>query len=271
MTELENEFPQMEDTGDEVNPAEIEIGSPTSYAEESEITEPISVNEESPAEDAEPETLPEPVDDPAADAETLVEAEPEAPKEESKIRRFFRSLLRWTLGLLIVLGIGFVTAVYLLYRPEVQNVRDLQGQLQSEKQMAGEQAAELEAQIDGLDAQIADLEPLATKNEELIAAQNEFELHIAILDARLDVSNALLALAIDDPARARVSLDRTGEALAKVSSLLPEDQREIVTALEQRLELVLSEMEDEPYAAQSDLDVLEKRLLEMEDALFGSQ
>ncbi len=278
MTELENEFPEMEDSGDEVNPAEIEIGSPAPLAGESEITEPVTA-----AEDVPPEVVEtEPVDDLAADvevapdvdADVVADAEmlsdAEAPKEESKIRRFFRALLRWTLGLLIVFGIGFLTAVYLLYRPEVQNTRDLQGQLQNEKQMAGEQVTELEGQIDGLEAQIADLEPLATKNEELLAVQGEFELHIAILDARLDVSNAIMALATDDPARARVSLDQTGEALSKVSSLLPEDQRDIVTSLEQRLELVLSEMEDDPYAAQSDLDVLEKRLLEMEDALFGA-
>lgn len=268
MTELENEFPQLEDNGDEVNPAAIEIGNTTPDAEGAAITQPVAITEDVPAEAQEPETVADL--DPLEDV--VVEDAPvdDAPKEDSKIRVFFRALLRWTLGLLIVLGLGFLAAVYLLYRPEVQTTKDLQSQLLSEQLAASEQVADLESQIAGLEDQIAALEPLATENAELVAVQNEFELHIAILDARIDVSNALLALATDDPARARVSLDRTGEALAKVSSLLPEDQREIVTALEQRLELVLSEIEDEPYAAQSDLDVLEKRLLEMEDALFGS-
>ncbi len=270
MTELENEFPQMEDNGNEVNHSEIEIGSPTPYAEESEITQPAAVTEEVPADALEPEIDAELEPDPVEDVGVDEAPVDDAPKEESKIRRFFRALLRWTLGLLIVFGIGFLAAVYLLYRPEFQTTKDLKSQLQSEQLAASEQVADLESQIVGLEAQIAGLEPLATENAELVAVQNEFELHIAILDARIDVSNALLALATDDPARARVSLDRTGESLAKVSSLLPEDQREIVTALEQRLELVLSEMEDDPYAAQSDLDVLEKRLLEMEDALFGA-
>ncbi|MBL7163410.1 MAG: hypothetical protein ISS57_12450 [Anaerolineales bacterium] len=254
MTELENEFPTTEESGDELNSPDAGIQSPEPLAEASEIAEPVVPVEEAPTEVAEPEP----------------ESEEEAPKEESKVRRFFRLLLRWTLGLLIVFGFGFLTAVYLLYRPEVQGTRELQNQIQSEQQAAEEQFAGLESEITALEGQIDDLNPLAVENEELLAAQGEFELHIAILDARVDVSNALLALAVDDPARARVSLDRTGEALATVSGLLPADQRAMVTSMEQRLELVLGEMEDDPYAAQSDLDVLSKSLLELEDALFGS-
>jgi len=254
MTELENEFPTTEESGDELSPPDAGIESPEPLAEASEIAEPVVPVEEAPTEVAELES----------------ESEEEAPKEESKVRRFFRLLLRWTLGLLIVFGFGFLTAVYLLYRPEVQGNRELQNQIQSEQQAAEEQFAGLESEITALEGQIDDLNPLAVENEELLAAQGEFELHIAILDARVDVSNALLALAVDDPARARVSLDRTGEALATVSGLLPADQRAMVTSMEQRLELVLGEMEDDPYAAQSDLDVLSKSLLELEDALFGS-
>ncbi len=260
MTELENEIPTVDESGEEISPAETEPESSATLAEPSEITEPNVPVEEAPVEDTQPEPEPEPG----------AGVEAEAPKEESKVRRFFRLLVRWTLGLLIVFGLGFLTAVYLLYQPEVQSNRVLQNQIQAEQQTAGEQAADLESQIGELQAQIDDLRPLAEENEALLAVQDGFELHIAILDARLDVSNALLALAVDDPARARVSLERTGEALTKVERLLPADQREIVTALQNRLELALNEMEDDPYAAQSDLDVLAKRLLEMEDGLFGS-
>ncbi len=259
MTELENEFPTTNDGGIEAGSPDANTASPAPLAGDSEITEPIP-----PVEEKEPEPVAE------AETEAVSDAEEEEPKQESRVRRFFRALVRWTLGLLIVFGLGFLAAVYLLYRPEVQSNRELSSQIQSEQQVAAEQAAELENQIGVLEAQIEDLQPLATENEQLIAVQDGFDLHISILDARLDVSNALLALAVDDPARARVALERTGDALTKVSGLLPEDQREIVTALQQRLDLVLDEMEDDPYAAQSDLDVLAKSLLEMEDALFGS-
>ena len=142
--------------------------------------------------------------------------------------------------------------------------------MQTEQQVAGEQVAELESQIGLLESQIESLQPLATENEQLLAVQDEFELHISILDARVDVANALLALATDDSARARVALERTGETLAKISSLLPDDQREIVSSMDQRLELALDGMEDASYVAQSDLDVLTKLLLELEDSLFGT-
>ncbi len=253
MTELENEFPTTEEGGEDLSPPEAAPDTSAPLAEDSEITEPVVLAEEAPAEAPEPE--PEP--------------EAEAPKQESKVRRFFRMTLRWTLGLLIVFGLGFLAAVYSLYQPEVQNNRESLNQKQSELQAAEEQVAELEDQILALEGQIDDLNPLATENEQLLSAQDQFELHIAILNVRVDVSNALLALAGDDPARARVVLDKTGEALERVSSLLPVDQREMVTSMEQRLELVLDEIEDAPYAAQSDLDVLAKSLLELEDALFG--
>jgi len=251
MTKQENEFPPIEMSGDESSLPKAEIASLTAFAEASESSpEPVVPVEEIPPEVSEPEEG--------------------APKDESKARRFFRMLLRWTLGLLIVFGVGFLTAVYMLYRPEVQLNRELQNQLQSQQQAAEQQVAELESQIGELEAQVDDLSPLAAENEELLAAQVEFEVHISILDARMDVSNALLALAMDDPAKARVSLDRTGETLANLSSLLPADQRGMVTSMEQRLELALTEIEADPYAAKSDLDVLAKSLLELEDSLFGS-
>ncbi|MBL7164659.1 MAG: hypothetical protein ISS57_18890 [Anaerolineales bacterium] len=259
MTELENKFPTTEANGDEISPPDAGIESVEPLAE------PVAPMAEVLTEVTEPKPEPEP--ESASDADAISEAE--APKEESKVRRIFRMLLRWTLGILIVFGVGFLTAVYMLFRPEVQSNRELQNQIQSEQQAAEEQFADLESQIAGLEGQIDDLNPLAIENEELLAAQGEFELHIAILDARLDVSNALLALAVNDPARARVSLEKTGDALATVSSMLPEDQRAMVTSMEQRLDLALTEMEDDPYAAQSDLDVLSKSLLELEDALFG--
>ncbi len=200
---------------------------------------------------------------PAAEAEIT-------PKPESKVRRFFRTLLRWTLGVLIVFGAGFIAAIFLLYNPEKAG-------LEAQQIASQAQQAELQTQLDTAKGEIADLEaqvsglnPLATENNTLLASQAEYELHILTLDSRLDVTGALLALAENDTARAQVILDRTGDKLTAMKEMLPATQSGMVAGMAQRLELIMSEIADDPYAAQSDLDVLSNSLLELENALFGT-
>jgi hypothetical protein len=93
-------------------------------------------------------------------------------------------------------------------------------------------------------------------------------LHIAILSARADVVTAQLALAKKDPAKARVALNRTPKTLETMLSQLPADQKKVVTDMQARLKLAISEIENNQYAADSDLDVLGTSLLEMENAYF---
>ncbi|MEA3351916.1 MAG: hypothetical protein U9Q82_14995 [Chloroflexota bacterium] len=189
--------------------------------------------------------------------------EPKPKKEDSKARLFFRKVLRWLLGIIIVFGLGFIASIFMLYRPEVQDYQDEVQTLNGKLQTAQEEIAALENEIDRLT-------PLENENEALIAMQNEFELRIAVLNARIDVANAQLALAEEDTSKAQISLEKTGDALASINKLLPTDQSDIVAAMQQRLELSLSEIKDDPYAAQSDLDVLATNLLQLEDSLFGS-
>lgn len=182
---------------------------------------------------------------------------------ESRARRVFRQVLRWSLGLLIVFALGFLAAVYAVYRPSNQAQ---QGEINGLR-------AELEAansQVEALEERVESLEPLIAENETLLATQGDLKLHIAILNARVDIANARLALDDEDAAGALVSLENTGDALQTMKTLLPLNQREVATAMQQRLNLVLEEVEAEPYAAQSDLDVMAKRLLELEHALFGT-
>jgi len=256
MTELENgtTTPEPETTGLEIDP----IKSPGDSVEPAypvvEPTPPV-------VETTPPVVEPEP------------EPEPEEPKKVNKVRRFLRNLLRWVLSILIVFGLGFLTAIFAIYRPELQIYQEQLNQSANELTSVQEQLAEKETTyqslIAELEGQVDTLQPLADENQALVAVQNEHQLHTAILDARLDVANAQLALAGDDTAMANVILAQTGETLATINSLLPDNQKELATAMEQRLELVLSEIEEDPFAAQSDLDVLEKALLELEDALFG--
>jgi len=188
---------------------------------------------------------------------------------ESKSRGFFRRLLRWAAGVLIVFGLGLLAAIFLLYRPEVQKAEAARVTAQAEIEQARAQVADLEDQVDGLKDKIAALQPLEDANTQLLDVQDGLNLHIAILDARLDVATALLALAGQDSAQALVILDQTGATLDRIGQFLAPEQLNTITSMKQRLELVLTEIEDDPYAAQSDLDVLATNLLQLEDALIS--
>ena len=187
---------------------------------------------------------------------------------ESKTRQFFRKLFRWAAGVLIIFGVGLITGIFLLYRPATLEAERSMSLADSELTSAQGQIAELGVQISALEAQIDTLQPLKDANTALLAVQDGLILHIAILDVRIDVTSALLALSQEDNARAQVLLDNTTDTLNQISTLLEPAQRDIATAMIQRLDLVLSEIEDDPYAAISDLDVLRTNLLQLEDALI---
>ena len=155
----------------------------------------------------------------------------------------------------------------MLYRPEVQKAETARRAAQNELDQAYSQVAALEDQVASLQDRIATLQPLETTNIELLAVQDGLHLHIAILEARLDVTSALLALSEQDNARALVVLDKTGATLDRIGEFLAPEQLNTITTMKQRLELVLTEIETDPYAAQSDLDVLAANLLQLQDAL----
>ncbi len=115
----------------------------------------------------------------------------EAPKAESKVRVFFRKLFRWSLGILIIFGIGFAVASLTIFKTE----RDKQ-------ELTSLELADARAQIVDLSAQISTLQSAVIESDaklsEQLSEQENFALHVAILSARVDVANAHLALADDN-------------------------------------------------------------------------
>ena len=190
---------------------------------------------------------------------------------ENKSRRFFRNLIRWAAGVLIVFGLGLLTAIFLLYRPGMEKAGAAQQAAQAEIEQARAQVTDLESQVTYLEDRVDALQSLEDDNTQLLATQDGLNLHIAILDARLDVANALLALSGSEPdsASALVILNQTGATFDRIGQFLANEQLDTITKMKQRLELVMTEIENDPYAAQSDLDVLATNLLQLEDSLIG--
>jgi len=196
------------------------------------------------------ETKPEPV--------SAKETKAPQPKPESRMNRFMVSLMRWVLGILILAGLGALLAIYALYLPMRQRLQQSQAEVES----ANQRVADLEGKVEGLT-------PIETKNKDLQVELGKAELHVTILSARADIAAAQLALALNDPVKARLALNKTPETLKKLESQLESDKKKLATDMQSRLELAVKGIGNNAYAANSDLDVLATGLIELENAYFA--
>lgn len=198
----------------------------------------------------------------------------EIQKEESHSRTVFRKFIRWTFGLLIVFGLGFLTAVFTIYNPKV-NELDQSGKnldnaqstitvLESEINAQQNEIDRLGDQINNLESEISDLE---TENQAFVENQSGFHLQITLLKTRSDVISAQVEIYQENPAQARLLLDSASQNLTTVESLLPDDLKDVVSPLQNRLALAVGEIEDDPETAIADLAILAGDLLEITNAL----
>jgi hypothetical protein len=197
-------------------------------------------------------------------------------KEESHSRKVFRKFIRWTFGLLVVFGLGYLAAIFTIYTPKVDELDQSGKNLNNAQSTIMELESEINTQqneIDRLGGQINNLEAeksnLETENQALVDQQIGFQLQIALLKTRSDVISAQVELYQENPAQARLVLDSASQNLTTVESLLPDDLKDVVSPLQNRLELAVGEIEDDPETAIADLAILAGDLLEIENALFN--
>lgn len=190
---------------------------------------------------------------------------PKAPRAQPlRIR-----LLRWTLGVLLLFALGFITALVWLYLPMRQQANLLQSQLQQSAQQLEAQTKQADERIASLQSEVDRLSQVESENTELQSQLDEQQLHSAILAARMDVSAAQLALSRDDPARLRLAFVKTPEAWEQISANLQPDQRKIVEDMRNLMDLALESAEGEPAAASEALNQLAASLVELENAYFA--
>ncbi|MDD5467154.1 MAG: hypothetical protein PHS96_05065 [Anaerolineales bacterium] len=188
-------------------------------------------------------------------AETSTAGEAQAGKE-SRAGRAMTRMLRRLLGLLIVFGLGAIAVLYSLYIPTRQVVYDQEVGLQQ----AQERITELEEQV-------ASLSVLESENLELRKELDEANLHTLLLSALANVNAARVALAEDDIATARAYLAEAN-TIKDLAALVAPEQRDAVTDMVKRLELAVSEIDKDKFAALSDLDVLAANLTQLKNTFF---
>jgi len=182
----------------------------------------------------------------------------QALEKESRIGRFLKSATRWLFGLLIVFGLGALAVIFLLYTPTRQTLQQTQADLETAKQ-----------KISDLESQVQKMAALETQNASLQKEVDAGVLHIKLLTALTDVDTARVALAEKDAPAAKAALADTAATIKEISTLAGSNQSEAVKFIQDRLTLVLSEIETDPATAQTDLGVLAGKLIELEKALYN--
>ncbi len=147
--------------------------------------------------------------------------------------------------------------IFTLYIP-------LREQLNSAETRIEELSDQSASEINSAKEEIDRLSSIEDKFGDTQAELDELLVQNLILKIRLDLISAKLALVSDDPQQASQALNETGGRIADLKKLAGVQQQKNVENLETRLELVLSEIEEETFAAISDLEVMLDILEELE-------
>ncbi len=198
--------------------------------------------------------------------ETQQAAEPVAaveartpPKEPSRFGLFLRRALRWLAGIGVVFALGIGTLWFAQVRPQAERIRELQADLEATR-----------SQVEALQNEVEDLRPLKTVNADLQQSLAAAQQRHALLSTLVDVTQAQLALAQDDGLAARAALAEAPAQLEALQRDLSGQEAETLATMQDRLDLVLRELDQEKtFAAQRDLEVLANALVELDRALFG--
>ena len=190
--------------------------------------------------------------------ETPVTAQVQVSDKEKRAGSFLKTATRWLFGLLIVFGLGALAVIFGLYNPLQQTLKQTQTDLTAANQ-----------KITDLESQVQKLTPLESQNTALQKELDAGTTHIKLLTALADVNTARVALAKNDPAAAKAALTNTAASIKEIASLAGSSQSDAVKTIQDRLDIVLGEIETDAATAQTDLEVMATKLLELEQALFG--
>lgn len=240
-----------------MNNPEIPQDEPTDVSEEPETMQPVEPVD---AEAIEPAGAPEPVE--PAEPKTTQPPEPAAPEKAPQKRpSFLLRAFRWLLVCVILVGLGAILVLFLLYIPTRDELDTARGDIAAI-------SSQSEADLQDAKQEIERLKAFEPQNEALQQALDLASLRVTVLEIRTDVLSAQLALLNGENEKALLVLSSTDELLNQLSNQVPSELNEFIETLHQRLELAVNGIENDDSAAESDLNVLIIKLLELEDSLF---
>lgn len=173
----------------------------------------------------------------------------ESPKPEKRPLSIWRRMFRILLVLLIIFGSGALLVIYTLYIPMRVQLSTAETRIE---QLTNENKTELGAANETIDR----LSLIEEKYDDTRIELDQLHLQNLLLKTRIDILTAKLALVAKEPKQAMQALNETGNRIADLKKLVTSDQQKEVENLSKRLELVLEEIEDDSFAAISDLEVM---------------
>lgn len=179
-------------------------------------------------------------------------------KEPGPLGRFFIRVVRWAAGIGLIFGFGVVLTWIVRVVPLVGELRDLR-----------EELGAANTQITGLEDVVSDLRDLERTNASLQAELTKAELHIVLLNVLSDISEARLALAIDDRAAAHAALTDTDDLMVSLQEALEGEDANNVVGYRVRLQQAISEVDTDTFAADGDLEILANGLMNLEQKVFS--
>lgn len=207
-----------------------------------EVTPPNEVEESTPS----GETMPE---------ETQPTSEAALSSEKKPTPAWLRKSLAWMAIVLVSLLIGFGLAYFLLYLPAEQARMEASRQIL----LQNEQIATLEADLNQTGEQLQKTQDeLQQTSEELKALQYS----AALTALQHNVTYARLALVTKDLLTARQELSSANSNLKKLIPMIGD--KDIETALSERLATVRSSMTSDPEKSLGELRILAENLTRLE-------
>lgn len=178
--------------------------------------------------------------------------------EPPEPRPWLRKVLLWAVGLVVVFSAGVLLSWTLQVRPQAARIESLETQFLASQD-----------QIKLLDEELQSLRPLSGQITQLREELSSAEAHLDLLNVLVDVTTAQLALAQEDDIAARAALTGTSSRLDALESTLEGSNAKDVGDMNARLQLVVEEVQNDPFAARRDLEILTNSLLALERVLFG--
>jgi hypothetical protein len=191
------------------------------------------------------------------DPEGDMEEETTEPVEPSRMKRWLRAALRWTVTAAVVFALGVLVTWVVRVQPEMERNDAL-----------GNSLANSRERVEALEEKLAAQNDLVENNQILQSEVNQLEQHLELLRVFVDVTTAQSALVNDDSVTAKASLAGTSDRLTFLMNFADESELETLDGMQRRLLLVLEELDDNVFAAESDLEVLHSNLVALERSLF---
>ena len=205
---------------------------------------------------------------PAQPEPVAIPAKIEKP-QPSRLRRFFRQVLIWLVIIAASFLAGVITVHYVRYKPLSAALTETQTALNQANQEIDGLQAESEKFNTTLKEANAKITKLEGEKRGMQAELDSATAHLELLQVLVDVSNARIALFLNDLEGAKAALVDTPQRLDNLLPRIAEFDADLAQSTPQRLSLIVSGMNRDIETAKIDLELFTKDLLEIEAALFS--